>query len=61
MNEEVVAEKKRNSPLGGWWRENHAAFHHCRKVQGWRFFAGKQLPVDTVAHGNKLQATADAA
>jgi hypothetical protein len=27
----------------------------------WGFSAGKQLPVDTVAHGNKLQATADAA
>jgi hypothetical protein len=25
------------------------------------FSAGKQLPVDTVAHGNKLQGTADAA
>jgi hypothetical protein len=27
----------------------------------WGFSAGKHLPVDTVAHGNKLQATADAA
>jgi len=27
----------------------------------WGFFAGKQMPVDTVAHGNKLQETADAA
>jgi len=27
----------------------------------WGFPAGKHLPVDTVAHGNKLQATADAA
>jgi len=27
----------------------------------WDFSAGKHLPVDTVAHGNKLQATADAA
>jgi hypothetical protein len=26
----------------------------------WGFSAGKYLPVDTVAHGNKLQATADA-
>jgi hypothetical protein len=26
----------------------------------WGFSAGKHLPVDTVAHGNKLQATADA-
>jgi hypothetical protein len=27
----------------------------------WGFSAGKQMLVDTVAHGNKLQATADAA
>jgi hypothetical protein len=27
----------------------------------WGFSAGKQTPVDTDAHGNKLQATADAA
>jgi hypothetical protein len=27
----------------------------------WGFPAGKHLPVDTVARGNKLQATADAA
>jgi hypothetical protein len=27
----------------------------------WGFSAGKQLPVDTDEHGNKLQATADAA
>jgi hypothetical protein len=27
----------------------------------WGFFAGKQMLVDTVAHGNKLQETADAA
>ena len=26
----------------------------------WGFQAGKHLPVDTVAHGNKLQATATA-
>jgi hypothetical protein len=27
----------------------------------WGFSAGKQMPVDTDAYGNKLQATADAA
>jgi hypothetical protein len=27
----------------------------------WGFFTGKQMPVDTVARGNKLQATVDAA
>jgi hypothetical protein len=27
----------------------------------WGFSAGKHLPVDTVAHGNKLEETADAA
>jgi hypothetical protein len=48
------------SAQGGAIRSNECAII-LSETEGSRFSAGKQLPVDTDEHGNKLQEAADAA